>query len=101
MTGLAICMSYEIKVPYARRSAPAQKARPSPVRMLTLRKVDQSHPRHTLLKTYQRLGSSSNHVRILSISESMAGVMAFRDFGLFKVNNMICSAGNETLISFE
>ena len=51
--------------------------------------------------TYHRLGSFSNQERTLSMSSSIVGVIAFRDFGLLNVRSITWSAGNETLISSE
>ena len=81
----------------ALRSAPAQKRRPDPVTMATLKS---SHLRYSPERqrkwTHQRLGSSSNQLRTTRKSSDISGVIALSCLGLLNVRSSTCSAGNET-----
>ena len=66
----------DVSVPF--RSAPAQKARPSPVMMPT-----------------RREGSLSNHVHITSSSTWPAVLMQFRDLGRERVTRRVWGVGKD------
>lgn len=85
---------------YAMRSAPAQKALPSPVTITTLCEIQKAGNEVALL-TYNRLGSLSNQSNTLPMFSVIVGVIAFSERGQLNVRSMTWLVGNETLISSE